>query len=75
MALTCRTSHYETGRKSRKPRPEPEPEVDTGTFAECKDMMKPVMKKIIEFGDYTDQGNSSQVEVSAINGNINMEFY
>ena len=64
--MNCRTSHSEAGRKSRRPRSEPEPEVDTETFAECKELMRPVMKKIIVFGDYTDPGKSSQVQVSAM---------
>ena len=51
------------GEEIAGPSPEPEPQVDPETFGQCKEMMRPVMKKIIAFGDYTDQG---KVEVSAM---------
>ena len=48
------------------PSPEPEPEVDPKTFAQCRKMMGPVMKKIIDLGDDIHPGKSSEVQVSPI---------
>ena len=48
------------------PSPEPEPEVDPKTFAQCRKMMGPVMKKIIDLGDDIRPGKSSEVQVSPI---------
>ena len=40
--------------------------MDPETFAECKELMRPVQKKIIEFGADTVPGKSSEVQVSVL---------
>ena len=36
------------------------------TFAQCKELMRPVQKKIIEFGSDTDSDKSTEVQVSGL---------
>ena len=61
-----RPSDSEAGRRSWRPSPEPEPVVTPETFAQCKELMRPVQKKIIEFGSDTDSDKSTEVQVSLL---------
>ena len=54
------------GEEIAGPSPEPEPQGDPKTFGQCKEMMRPVVKKIIDLGDDTNPGKCSEVEVSAM---------
>ena len=54
------------GKKSQGPSPEPEPEVDRESFGRCREMMKPVQKKIIEFVKDPAQSTKDQVRVLEI---------
>ena len=64
LTIICRISHSDADRNSRSP--EHVPVVDSETFAQCKELMRPVQKKIIEFGSDTDPRKSSEVQVRVL---------
>ena len=76
LSSIIRPSDSEAGRRSGRPSQELEPVVTPETFAQCKELMKPVQKKIIEFGSDTDSDKSTEVQVSVLVIHLHfLQFY